>query len=241
MQAHLAHGLAAAQAAEAAIADDQPGASSSHDGVVDVTVRAGLVGCADALREALDALDEPRAQAALDRLLTDFTVETVLRDALLPYLHGLGERWAQGTVSVAQEHFASHVVRGRMASLARGWGNGRGPHVILACPPGELHDLGLLAFGIVIGRSGWRVGYLGMNMPLLDLTQMVFVLRPSLVVLAATTPAHFTAFVPQLLQLAALAPLALAGEGATPEIARSVGARLLTGDPVTAAERLAGS
>ena len=33
------------------------------------------------------------AESVLDRLLTDFTPETVLRDVLLPYLHELGERW----------------------------------------------------------------------------------------------------------------------------------------------------
>jgi len=240
MQAHLAHGLAAAQAARAAIAGEQPGGISRHD-VTAAVARAGLVEPADALRQALDGLDEPGAQAVLDKLLTDFTVETVLRDVLLPYLHDLGQRWEQGTVSVAQEHFASHVVRGRMASLARGWGNGRGPQAVLACPPGELHDLALLAFGIVLGRSGWRVGYLGVNMPILDLTQMAFLLRPSLVVLAATRPERFGAVAPQLSKLAALAPLALAGPGATQDLAQSVGARLLTGDPVTAAEQIAGS
>jgi len=240
MQAHLDHGLAAAQAARAAIAGEQPGGISRHD-VTAAVARAGLVEPADALRQALDGLDEPGAQAVLDKLLTDFTVETVLRDVLLPYLHDLGQRWEQGTVSVAQEHFASHVVRGRMASLARGWGNGRGPQAVLACPPGELHDLALLAFGIVLGRSGWRVGYLGVNMPILDLTQMAFLLRPSLVVLAATRPERFGAVAPQLSKLAALAPLALAGPGATQDLAQSVGARLLTGDPVTAAEQIAGS
>jgi MerR family transcriptional regulator, light-induced transcriptional regulator len=73
----------------------------------------------------------------LDRLLTDFTVEMVLRDVLLPYLHELGNRREHGAISVAQEHFGSHVLRGRMAGLARGWGNGRGPQALLACPPGE--------------------------------------------------------------------------------------------------------
>jgi MerR family transcriptional regulator, light-induced transcriptional regulator len=240
MQAHLANGLAAAQAAFAAIAEEQPGGISIHDGA-GAAARASLVDRADALRQALDGLDEPGAQAVLDRLLTDFTVESVLRDVLLPYLHDLGQRWEQGTVSVAQEHFATHVVRGRMASLARGWGNGRGPQAVLACPPGELHDMALLAFGIVLGRNGWRVGYLGVNMPILDLTQMSFVLRPSLVVLAATTPERFAAVAPQLSQLVALAPLALGGSGATQALAQSIGARLLTGDPVTAAEQIAGS
>src|SRR6187549_3495924 len=69
MQAHLAHGLAAAQAARAAIAQGQPGSIATR--VADATARAGAVDCAEALRQALDELDEPGAQAVMDRLLTD--------------------------------------------------------------------------------------------------------------------------------------------------------------------------
>ncbi|MGZ4553207.1 MAG: MerR family transcriptional regulator [Mycobacteriaceae bacterium] len=237
MQAHLAGGMAAAQAARAALFEEQPGGVAVDD--VDAAPRADLVDSAAALRQALDELDEPAAQALLDRLLTDFTVETVLRDVVIPYLHELGERWEQGAVSVAQEHFASYVVRGRLAGLARGWGNGRGPQALLACPPDELHDLALLVFGIVLNRSGWRVGYLGANMPMPDTMRVASDLRPTLVVLAATTPERFTAVLPELSRLADVAPLALAGAGARKDLAQSIGARLLTGDPVTAAEHLA--
>jgi MerR family transcriptional regulator, light-induced transcriptional regulator len=239
MQAHLADGLAAAQAARAAIADEPTGriARAGAEG----PSRADLVDSADALRQALDEMDEPGAQAVLDRLLTDFTVESVLRDVLLPYLHDLGERWEHGEVSVGLEHFASHVVRGRMAGLARGWGNGRGPRALLACPPGELHEMALLAFGIVLNRNGWRVGYLGANTPMLDLIQVASETRPSLVVLSASTPERFAAVVPELVRLAGIATLALAGEGATENLADETGARLITQDPVTAAQQLAGS
>src|ERR1019366_4956691 len=103
-----------------------------------------------ALRQALDAFDEPAAQAVLDRLVSDLSLTTVLRDVVLPYLTELGGRWERGTASVAQEHFASNVIRGRLAGLARGWGNGHGPRAVLACPPGELHDLALMVFGIVL-------------------------------------------------------------------------------------------
>jgi methanogenic corrinoid protein MtbC1 len=239
MQAHLADGLAAAQAARAAIADEPTGRIASAG--AEAPSRADLVDSADALRRALDEMDEPSAQAVMDRLFTDFTVESVLRDVLLPYLHKLGERWEHGAVSVGQEHFASHVVRGRMVGLARGWGNGRGPRALLACPPGELHDMALLAFGIVLNRNGWRVGYLGANTPMLDLIQVTSEIRPSLVVLAASTPERFAAVVPDLVLLAGIATLALAGEGATENLADATGARLITADPVTAAQQLAGS
>ena len=156
---------------------------------------------------------------------------------VLPYLTELGERWERGTASVAQEHFATNVIRGRLAGLARGWGNGHGPRAVLACPPGELHDLALMVFGIVLHRSGWRIDYLGTDTPVAELTRTVDARRPALVVVAATLPEILGPLAAQLTALAQRAPLALAGAGATPEIARTVGARLMVRDPATEAEQ----
>ena len=64
---------------------------------------------------------------------------------------------------------------------------------------------------------------------------------PNLVVLAATTPQRFAEVVPELSRLAGMAPLALAGTGATRDLAHAIGARVLTQDPVTAAQHVAGS
>jgi methanogenic corrinoid protein MtbC1 len=101
--------------------------------------------------------------------------------------------------------------------------------------------MALLAFGIVLNRNGWRVGYLGANTPMLDLIQVASEIRPSLVVLAASTPERFAAVVTELVRLAGIATLALAGEGATENLADETGARLITEDPVTAAQQLASS
>jgi len=236
MQAHLARGLSAAEAAQAVLGDDNgPGRGQAAGPDRDASAVGELSG---ALRQALDAFDEPAAQAALDRLVSDLSLTTVLRDVVLPYLTELGERWESGTASVAQEHFATNVIRGRLAGLARGWGNGHGPRAVLACPPGELHDLALMVFGIALNRNGWRIDYLGMNTPVEELTRTVDARHPDLVVLAATLPENLEPHAAQLTALARRSPLALAGAGATPQIAAAVGARLLTGDPVTAAENI---
>jgi MerR family transcriptional regulator, light-induced transcriptional regulator len=234
MIAHLADGLSAAEAARtvlreasAAEVDDAPAAE--HMAAEPFA----------ALRQALDAFDEPAAQAILDRLLSDFWLTSVLRDVLVPYLAELGERWEHGTVSVAQEHFASNVIRGRLAGLARGWGSGHGPRAALACPPGELHDLALMVFGIVLNRAGWRIDYFGANTPLDELTQAADATQPNLVVLAATLTESLTPLRAGLAALARHAPLALAGAAATPRFAKTVGARLMAGDPVTEAEAIA--
>jgi methanogenic corrinoid protein MtbC1 len=256
MQAHLGRGLAAAEAARAALdeesnhslaappvapaaADDptRPNASAPPKAPFPVT-NQGLTGLAEELRHALDELDGPAAEAVLDRLFADFTVETTLREVLVPYLSDLGDRWAQGAIGVTTEHFASNLLRARLASLARGWGQGHGPRAVLACPPGERHDLPLLVFGIVLHRNGWRIIYLGADTPLADLAHTVTEKRPDVVILAAVTPERFQESIPDLITLARTAPLRLAGAGATTSIADTVGATILAGDPITEAQRI---
>lgn len=228
MRRHLDDGVSAAQAASLALAETPEEPSS-----------AALSRLAGELRGALDRLDEPGAHGVLDRLLASFTIETVLRDVVLPYLRSLGERWERGEVSVAQEHFSSNVLRGRLLGLARGWGNGTGPTTVLACAPGELHDLPLLVFGLVLAGRGGRVTYLGPDTPLATIREVLPELRPRRVVISATTKGRLRGATRELRELAGEVELVLAGTGASASLAGSVGASLLEGDPVTAAERIA--
>ena len=134
MQGHLAGGLAAAEAAALA-------SSAEHrDAAARRRARGRRPPCATWPRRST-RFDEPRAQAVLDGLLAVATVDSLLTEVVLPYLHELGERWERGEASIAQEHFASAVLRGRLLGLARGWGRGLGPLALLACLPGEQHDL----------------------------------------------------------------------------------------------------
>ena len=69
----------------------------------------------DQLDDALTALDEPAAQAALGRTFASLDLETALARVITPFLHELGERWAATERSVGQEHFASNVIGGKAA------------------------------------------------------------------------------------------------------------------------------
>jgi methanogenic corrinoid protein MtbC1 len=227
MRDHLARGLSAAQAAEVALAAPPAGAA-----VVD--------GPAAALVDRLERFDEDGTDALLDTLLASLTLTSVLRDAILPALQTLGDRWRRGEVTVAQEHFASALLRGRLLGLARGWGAGAGPHALLACPPGELHDLGLIAFGLALRGEGWRVTYLGTDTPVETIGGAADTVDADVVVVAATLPEHIDAVRVALAALAAARRLVLAGPGATPDAAGAIGAEHLDGDPVAVAALVAG-
>jgi MerR family transcriptional regulator, light-induced transcriptional regulator len=231
MQTLVSGGLAAAQAAGLVLSrEPAPGMASASATILDQE--------AGNLSASLDRLDEQAANTALDRLFSAYTVETVLQDVVLPYLHRLGERWETGEVSVAQEHFASNLLRGRLLGLAQGWGQGHGPGAILACLPGEQHELGLLAFGVALRRRGWRITYLGTNSPIGAVADIARSLAPAVVILLSINPGNFLDHAHEIKQLANQVPVLIAGTGATPEAARQTQTHVLDQDPVSAAQTI---
>ena len=232
MQSLVSGGLAAAQAARLVLSGGEPEPRTDSGSAAPLEQAAGN------LTASLDRLDEQAANSALDRLFSAYTVETVLQEVVLPYLHRLGERWEAGEVSVAQEHFASNLLRGRLLGLAQGWGQGQGPLAILACVPGEHHELGLLVFGVALRRRGWRITYLGTDSPIGAVADIARSLTPAVVVLLSINPDNFLDHAREINELANQVPVMIAGTGATPQVARHTQTRLLDQDPVSAAETI---
>jgi DNA-binding transcriptional MerR regulator len=232
MQLHLAEGLAAAQAAALALASRQSNGDAPP--LEPALARRQLA-------DALEGFDEPAAQAVLDRLLSAATVEAVLTAVILPYLRELGERWERGETSVAQEHFASNVIRGRLLALGRGWGRGVGPVALLACLPGEQHDLGLIAFGLALRSHGWRIAYLGSDTPLDTLERAAEAVDPAVIVVSATADERVAPVASQLQALARKYRVGLGGSAAAAGNAEGLAVLELQGDPVAEAARIAGS
>lgn len=230
MKTHLQEGLSAAEAARAAIEE-----TSAPPEFVETT---NLADSAAELQRALERYDEQAANAIVDSLLSSFGTEIVLGRVVVPVLRAVGERWAAGQLTIAQEHFATNLLRGRLLGLARGWGRGNGPIALLACPAGERHDLPLILFGISLRAAGWRIVFLGADVPTSTIEQAVRSIAPAAVVLAATVPEPLRAVEAELATLSDVVPVAIGGRAATAAVAERVGAILLDGDPASAAASL---
>ena len=230
MQKHLAGGLAAAEAAALAL----------RGGTGEQTPPAALAPAAMRAEfgAAVDRFDEPGAQAILDRMLAAATLDTLLGELVLPYLQELGARWERGETSIAHEHFASGVLRGRLLGIARGWGLGIGPAAVLACLPGEQHDLGLIAFGLALRSRGWRIIYLGADTPIETVEQASRQLNPSLVVLTAVSGDRVQPTMAALIELTRRHRVALGGRAADDAALDDSGILALSGDPIVEAARV---
>ena len=230
-------GLAAAEAASAvAQAPPAAGGPMATPSVVVAPATAAL-GTPDLLTP-LARYDAAGAHAALDRILGARSLDSALRDVVLPAMHEVGTGWARGELSVAQEHFATELVTGRLRGLAREWDDGLGPRAVLACLSGERHDLGLLCCGLALHRRGWRVTYLGPDTPADALESAVGLVDPAQVVIGAVQPGPLFAAAAGLARVAARVRIAVGGSGATASVVAGAGARHLPSDPVSAAAEL---
>jgi methanogenic corrinoid protein MtbC1 len=107
---------------------------------------------------------------------------------------------------------------------------------VLACLPGEQHDLGLIAFGLALRSRGWRIVYLGADAPIGTVADAAGRLRPDLVVLYAATEHRVGPIAGELGALAARHRVALGGAAARSEGAASAAVLALAGDVVAEAD-----
>ena len=215
------------------LAPDRTGAGASASAPVQNPVLAQVAG---ELLNALAEYDEQSANEMIDSAFARLALDVVVGSLLLPVLAEIGERWSDGRISIGQEHFASELVRGRLLGVARGWGGEMARLAVLACPPGEQHDIGLIAFGLALRRRGWRIAYLGANTPIATIGDTADQLQSQAVVVAAVDEGPLRDAGPELRELAGRHPVLLGGDGAGSRIAADVGAAALGSDAVGAAE-----
>jgi DNA-binding transcriptional MerR regulator/methylmalonyl-CoA mutase cobalamin-binding subunit len=123
---------------------------------------------------AIIRFDERALERIYGEALSHYPVRIVTEKLLTPLLKELGERWIKGRGSVAEEHFFGFYLRNKLgARFHHRWQNQTGPKLLLACLPGDLHEVGLLLFALDACDHGFRTILLGANMPLDELPAAV--------------------------------------------------------------------
>lgn len=163
---------------------------AAADGVVPDSTRVEPRALQRLQTELLDAMmrfDAARGEQLMAEAFALYPLEDVLLQLVEPLLIEVGERWHRGDISVASEHFTTQFMRRKLSGLfsaaepvaARGT-------IIVACAPGELHDIGALFVALFLMRRNWHVIYLGPQMPPSDLLETVRAVQPQMVCLAAS-------------------------------------------------------
>ncbi|MBI5565034.1 MAG: MerR family transcriptional regulator [Chloroflexi bacterium] len=153
---------------------DEPQTARSMD-----TIKADLY-------EALADYDELTADEILSEAYSLHPIELVCTDVIEPVLVTLGHAWADGTLSISTEHFASNYLRRKLIALITDGPSTRHGIIAIGCAPTDLHEMGILLLSIFLRRRGWHVVYLGQAVPLEDLPMSLPDIKPDVLVLAST-------------------------------------------------------
>jgi len=120
----------------------------------------------DALISSIRDFEPQLVSATLDQAFAVLPLEQALTEVITPALHWAGEAWHCGELSIAQEHAITAKVRAHLGKLLSDGRGGVHGVAVLACAPGEQHDIGLLMLAVMLRADGWRVEFLGVNTPI---------------------------------------------------------------------------
>lgn len=134
---------------------------------------------------AFGRFNQAEAESLLSRPLSMLPPLEACRQLLVPLMRELGDRWHRGEISVAVEHFGTSLIRAKLVMLLETI-RYRPSHntVLCACPPGDLHEGGLLLFALEAAEQGWQPLYLGPDLPLSALGPAVKQVQPGIVALS---------------------------------------------------------
>ena len=120
----------------------------------------------DECLRAVERLDAQGLEDTLARAAALLGSAALIDRVLQPFLYSIGERWRAGEVRPAHEHMASAIVRtflGRMLDAFQP--DAPAPRLVVTTPVGQMHELGALIAAVTAASEGWRVLYLGPNLP----------------------------------------------------------------------------
>jgi len=131
-----------------------------------LTIEAPTSTWTDQAYARLRRLDDTGLERTLRRSLATLGVHSFLTGVAVPLLHRVGTGWMSKEVTLAQEHLASAVVDRVLADIADEAAVSEGARrLVVATLPGERHALGARLVAASASLYGWRVSYLGADLP----------------------------------------------------------------------------
>jgi DNA-binding transcriptional MerR regulator len=133
---------------------------------------------------ALIEMDELLFKSTLDQLIDEIGLESTFTDKLIPFLDRIGVMWLVGSISTAQEHFISNLIRQKVISttdklpIPESFEN----PILLFLPEHEWHEISLLFYHFILRNEGKATVYLGQSLPYDALLESIEKLKPRILV-----------------------------------------------------------
>lgn len=163
-----------------------------HKMVEDALIESDQDADVKALVLSMINLDEQEFDNIVKSKILKSGILTTFTQVIYPFLHKVGVLWGINKIMPAQEHFVSNLIRQKICSAIDllPIAPKNAPKIIMFLAEGESHEIGLLLAHFIAKNLGWRVFYLGQNVPHDNVKTMAELVEPNylLTFFITTTP-----------------------------------------------------
>jgi methanogenic corrinoid protein MtbC1 len=122
--------------------------------------------------QAVRALDGALLMACFDRAVITFPPAEFIDNIATQLMHRIGDLWQEGRLTPGHEHLASSVLRNKLAEITAALQPDSGANnIVVATPAGQQHEIGAFLVAASAQLEGWRVTYLGPDLPATDIAR----------------------------------------------------------------------
>lgn len=159
------------------------GTTAIHSMVSEIRLNSSIDNAEEKLILALLELDEKLFRNTLNDLIKNKGLEDTFTAHLIPFLDRIGVMWLVNSITAAQEHFISNLIRQKVITeidkLTIPPKNKES--VLLYLPEHDWHEIGLLFYQYLLRVKGYYTYYLGQSLPYDSLVDCIERLQPTVV------------------------------------------------------------
>ncbi len=135
--------------------------------------------------EAIARMDVLSADEEINRAATLYPPRVIVKNIVVPLLNEIGDRWAHREYGIAHEHVATNLIRNLLSSLFRLYPPDEAAEtIVFATTQGERHEFGILIGALIAATRGWRVIYLGTDLPAQEIVRAVKLVKARVLVMS---------------------------------------------------------
>lgn len=159
------------------------GASAIHSMVAEIRLNSSVDNAEEKLILALLELDEQLFRNTLNDLIKNKGLEATFAENLIPFLDRIGVMWLVNSITAAQEHFISNLIRQKVITEIDKLPipPKSSESVLLFLPEHDWHEIGLLFYQYLLRSKGHYTYYLGQSLPYDSLVDCIERLQPTVV------------------------------------------------------------
>ena len=135
--------------------------------------------------EAIKQLDAIKLENQIYKVLVELPLPKFISLFIAPLIQKVGEMWVSGDIRIVDEHISTDVIRKILSSLIDNSSVTKdSPLILISTPKGQLHELGALIIAVIASSDGWKVTYLGPDLPAEEIAAASLRLNPEIIALS---------------------------------------------------------